>query len=238
MSSDALSDFLFVIPARGGSKGIPGKNIKELGGKRLICYAIDLARKFVPDNQICLSTDSLEIKNVAEAYGLNVPFLRPDELSTDKSGSREVLIHALDFYLKAGFSYKTIVLLQPTSPFRNFEHLNTAFQLYDQHVDMVVSVLESDSNPYYNLFEEDESGYLRQSKPGHYTRRQDCPKVYQYNGAIYLINADSLRKYPMNKFEKIIKFEMDKVSSVDLDTPLDWDWAEFLISKSNLINTL
>lgn len=236
MSKESLSDFLFIIPARGGSKGIPGKNIKELGGKRLICYAIDLARKFVPDSQICVSTDSLEIKNVVEAYGLEVPFLRPDELSTDKSGSREVLLHALDFYQSFGITYKIVVLLQPTSPFRTYDHLNAALQLYSNDVDMVVSVLESESNPYYNLFEEDESGYLHQSKLGNYTRRQDCPEVYQYNGAIYLINADSLRKSPMNKFEKIRKFEMDKVSSVDLDTPLDWDWAEFLLSKSKLIN--
>jgi N-acylneuraminate cytidylyltransferase len=103
---------------------------------------------------------------------------------------------------------------------------------------MVVSVVEPDANPYYNLFEENASGFLQQSKPGQYTRRQDCPKVYQYNGAIYLINANSIKLGPLNKFEKIAKFEMDKVSSVDLDTPLDWYWAEFLLSKSNLINTL
>jgi N-acylneuraminate cytidylyltransferase len=88
------------------------------------------------------------------------------------------------------------------------------------------------------LFEENESGFLQQSKRGSYTRRQDCPKVYQYNGAIYLINAGSIKKAPMNKFEKIIKFEMDKVSSVDLDTPLDWDWAEFLLSKSDQVVAL
>jgi N-acylneuraminate cytidylyltransferase len=237
MTSVPVSDFLFVIPARGGSKGIPGKNIKELGGKRLICYAIDLARKFAPDNQICVSTDSTEIKNVVEAYGIEVPFLRPEELSTDKSGTREVLLHALDFYAKAGQNYKSIVLLQPTSPFRAFKHLEEAFTLYNHEIDMVVSVVEPDANPYYNLFEENESGFLQQSKPGQYTRRQDCPKVYQYNGAVYLINAGSIKRAPMNKFEKILKFEMDKVSSVDLDTPLDWNWAEFLLSKSTQINT-
>jgi CMP-N,N'-diacetyllegionaminic acid synthase len=235
MKTVSFSDFLFVIPARGGSKGIPGKNIKELGGKKLIYYAIDLARKFAVDSQICVSTDSIEIKNVVEEYGLEVPFLRPAELSTDKSGTREVLQHALDFYASKGRTFKAIVLLQPTSPFRTIKHLQEAFGLYTTEIDMVVSVVEPDANPYYNLFEENESGFLQQSKPGQYTRRQDCPKVYQYNGAIYLINVNSVKLVPLNKFEKIIKFEMDNVSSVDLDTPLDWNWAEFLLSKPNHI---
>jgi len=238
MTDVPLSDFLFVIPARGGSKGIPGKNIKELGGKRLICYAIDLARKFAPDSQICVSTDSLEIKTVVEEYGLDVPFLRPDELSTDKAGTREVLLHAIEFYANGGKYFKAIVLLQPTSPFRKLDQLKEALKLYKHEIDMVVSVVEPDANPYYNLFEENESGFLQQSKPGQFTRRQDSPKVYQYNGAIYLINTGSIKKAPMNQFEKIIKFEMDKVSSVDLDTPLDWDWAEFLLSKSDQVVTL
>lgn len=233
----SINDFLFVIPARGGSKGIPGKNIKELGGKRLICYAIDLARKFVPDSQICVSTDSTEIKSVVEAYGLEVPFLRSDKLSTDKSGTREVLLQALEFYSNGGKHFKGIVLLQPTSPFRKFGQLKEALKLYNHEIDLVVSVVESEANPYFNLFEENESGFLQQSKLGSYIRRQDCPKVYQYNGAIYLINASSIKKAPINKFEKIIKFEMDKVSSVDLDTPLDWDWAEFLLSKSDQVVT-
>lgn len=234
MTELLLSDFLFVIPARGGSKGIPGKNIKELGGKKLIYYAIDLARKFVPDSQICVSTDSLEIKNVVEAYGLAVPFLRPEELSTDGAGTREVLLHAMDFYAKAGYNFNSIALLQPTSPFRTFNHLQDAFALYTHRTDMVVSVIETEVNPYFNLFEENEFGYLQQSKPGQFARRQDCPKVYKYNGAIYLINAESITKAPMNQFEKIVKFTMDTVASVDLDTPLDWAWAEFLLSKPDL----
>jgi CMP-N,N'-diacetyllegionaminic acid synthase len=235
MSTVSLNDFLFIIPARSGSKGIPGKNIKMLGGKRLIYYAIDLARKFVPDDQICVSTDSDEIKNIVEIYGLKVPFLRPVDLSSDKSGTREVLLHALEFYEKTVRNFKTIVLLQPTSPFRNFNHLEEALKLYNHEFDLVVSVVETDSNPYYNLFEENESGFLKQSKVSQYERRQDCPKIYQFNGAIYIINSNSIKIAPMNKFKKIIKFEMDKVSSVDLDTPLDWNWAEFLLSKSNLV---
>jgi CMP-N,N'-diacetyllegionaminic acid synthase len=231
-----LNECLFVIPARGGSKGIPGKNIKELGGKRLITYAIDLARKFVPNDQICVSTDSKEIKQVVEQYGLNVPFLRPKNLATDTSGTREVLLHALSFYSAIGKAFKTIVLLQPTSPFRKKKHLETALNLYSNETDMVVSVIEPHANPYFNLFEENVFGYLIQSKNGHFNRRQDCPKVYQYNGAIYIINSEKLKKMPLSDFTKIKKFEMDKISSIDLDTPLDWNWAEFLLLRSNILN--
>jgi N-acylneuraminate cytidylyltransferase len=160
--------------------------------------------------------------------------LRPEELSTDGAGTREVLLHAMDFYAKAGYNFNSIALLQPTSPFRTFNHLQEAFALYTHRTDMVVSVVETEANPYFNLFEENESGYLQQSKLGQFTRRQDCPKVYKYNGAIYLINAEVIAKAPMNQFGKIVKFTMDTVASVDLDTPLDWAWAEFLLSKPDL----
>ena len=110
---------LFVIPARGGSKGIPHKNIRPLAGKPLIGYAIDTARHFADDCDICLSTDDPEIAAVATGqFGLAVPFLRPAELATDKSGTYEVLLHALDYYRNRGIDYECLVLLQPTSPFR------------------------------------------------------------------------------------------------------------------------
>lgn len=234
---DTLKDFLFIIPARGGSKGIPNKNIKNFGGKKLICYAIDLARQFVPDSQICVTTDSGEIKNVVLDYGLNVPFLRPSDLATDYSGTREVIIHALEFYAQSGFKYKTIVLLQPTSPFRQKDHLAQALELFRDGVEMVVSVKEPDSNPYYDLFEESDSGFLVQSKAGSFTRRQDCPKVYKYNGALYIMDAKSVLEKSLNKFERIVKFNMDEISSIDLDTPLDWLWAEFILENHFHKNT-
>ena len=95
---------LVIIPARGGSKGIPHKNIKELGGKPLICYAIDAARKFTTDDNICVSTDDEDIIKVVEKYGLSVPFKRPDYLATDNAGTNGVLLHALNFYEEKGFA--------------------------------------------------------------------------------------------------------------------------------------
>lgn len=224
-------DVLIIIPARGGSKGIPRKNIKALNGKPLIYYAIDTARAITADENICVSTDDLEIKSVVEAYGLPVPFLRPDELSTDTAGMYEVLLHALDFYEQQGKHYDIVLLLQVTSPFRTVEQMKEALSLYDlSDADMVVSVKECPANPYYNVFEEDSDGYLHVCKgDGNIFRRQDAPKVYEYNGAIYIMNADELRRTHMHKMQHRIKYVMDADSSFDLDTMEDWKMAEMML---------
>lgn len=220
---------LIVIPARGGSKGVPGKNIKELGGKPLIQYTIEAARELVTDSQIIVSTDSHEIKAVVEKLGLQVPFFRPTKLATDTTDTYEVLLHALDFFEKNNSQPEKIVLLQPTSPFRNINHIVGALNIYNKNLDMVVSVKETASNPYYVLREENEEGYLVKSKEGNFTRRQDCPRVWEINGAIYVINVLSLRNSPISDFKKVKKFEMDEISSQDIDTPLDWLVCEAIV---------
>ncbi|QHS61993.1 acylneuraminate cytidylyltransferase family protein [Chitinophaga agri] len=222
---------LFLIPARGGSKGVPGKNIKSLGGKPLIAYAIDAVKPLTDISDICISTDAEDIKLVSENCGVPVPFLRPPYLAADNSGTYEVCLHALDHYADQGIHYDVLVILQPTSPFRTTEHIREALDLYNEELDMVVSVTETKSNPYTVLFEENEQGFLAKSKEGNFIRRQDCPRVWEYNGAIYVINAASLRRSPINQFRKIKKYVMDEQSSVDIDTPLDWDFSEFLINK-------
>ena len=138
---DKLTDTLFVIPARGGSKGLPGKNIKDLCGKPLIAHSIDIARAFVGDEDICVSTDSEEIKQVVENYGLSVPFFRPDYLATDTATSNDVLIHAVNFFKQQGREYKKLVLLQPTSPLRTVDDVFGCIKLYREDIDMVVSKL-------------------------------------------------------------------------------------------------
>lgn len=224
---------LIIIPARGGSKGIPRKNIKPLNGKPLIYYAIDTARAITADENICVSTDDMEIKSVVEAYGLKVPFLRPDELATDTAGTYEVLLHALDFYKRQGKHYDIVLLLQVTSPFRKAEQVKEALELFRQTNDkdaMVVSVKECPSNPYYDIFEEDQDGYLQISKgDGTIYRRQDAPKVYEYNGAIYIIDAHTLKHTHMHKIPHRVKYVMDAKSSFDLDTMQDWDMAEMML---------
>ena len=224
---------LYVIPARGGSKGIPHKNIKPLAGKPLIGYSIDVARQLAADDDICLTTDDPDIAATAESMGLNVPFLRPASLATDTCGTYEVLIHALDFYRDRGIDYDTLVLLQPTSPMRTADNVRAAMALYSPDIDMVVTVKEAASNPYYNCYETDNDGFLHISKgDGGYTRRQDAPKVWEYNGAVYVINVESLRRMPLSAFTRRRMSVMPAERSVDLDTPVDWLIAEKLIENS------
>ena len=223
---------LVVIPARGGSKGLPGKNIKLLNKKPLIQYTIEAAREVFDDKSIYVSTDDDKILKTVECIGLKVFFKRPEKLATDTANSRDVLLHAIDFFKnKNGFDPDCIILLQPTSPFRNSLHIKEALKLYTSYIDMVVSVKETDSNPYYVLFEENVNGFLKKFKEGNYTRRQDCPKVWEYNGAIYIMNTNSLRENKIGEFDKIIKYEMDAVTSIDIDNKLDWSMVETIIKN-------
>ena len=225
---------LFIIPARGGAKGIPGKNIKPLGGKPLIYYTLDAATEIASPQDICVSTDDDAIAAKVREYGLDVPFKRPSDLATDTAGSDDVMLHAVVFYESAGIQVDRIVLLQPTSPFRTSRHIAEALDLYHHGLDMVVSVKKTKANPYFNLFEEDDSGFLRPSKPDNFSRRQDCPAVYEYNGAVYVINVDSLKNKSAIPFSRIVKYEMNEQDSIDLDTEIDWLLAEAVMAHNML----
>lgn len=219
---------LYLIPARGGSKGIPGKNIKPFLGKPLICHAIDQAREAGADDcDICVSTDSDDIRRVVEEYGLKVPFLRPAELATDTAGTYGVILHALEWYRERGREYDVVVLLQTTSPLRCAADIREAVALWRPGIDMVVSVCEASANPYYNIFEADADGNLHISKgDGLFTRRQDAPKVWEYNGAVYVMAVPSLLRMPYSQFPVRKPYIMPADRSVDLDTPADWLRAE------------
>ncbi|QEC41044.1 cytidylyltransferase domain-containing protein [Pseudobacter ginsenosidimutans] len=225
---------LAIIPARGGSKGVPGKNIKPLAGKPLIQYTIEAAREVFADEDICISTDSSEIIQVVHSQGLEVPFVRPENLATDTSSTYDVLLHALEHYKQKGKEYDIVVLLQATSPFRTGDHIREAISLYNQEVEMIVSVTETSSNPYFVLFEEDNDGFLRKSKEGKFSSRQECPKVWEYNGAVYVINAAALQERSHLQFRKVKKYIMKHEDSLDIDTPLDWDFAELMMSRRNI----
>ena len=210
---------LVIIPARAGSKRLPDKNLKLLDGKPLIMHSIDVAREIFNDSEICVSTDSNKIKSIVEKSGLHVPFMRPKELAKDNSSTESVLVHALQWYEKNQYKPDIIILLQPTSPFRKTEHINDAIKKISKKIDMVVSVKESKSNPYFTLYEENEHGFLHKSKKSGYNRYQDCPKVWEINGSIYVINTLSLKKKGFNKFNKIIKYKIyNPIYSIDIDT--------------------
>ncbi|MEF9949765.1 MAG: acylneuraminate cytidylyltransferase family protein [Mucinivorans sp.] len=219
---------LAIIPARGGSRGIPNKNIKALASRPLIAYSIDVAREIVSDEDICLSTDSNEIAAVASRCGLAVPFIRPAALAGDSSGTVGVLLHALDFYRQQGKEYDVILLLQPTSPFRTAEHVRQALALFNATTDMVVSVKASSSASVLCL--EDEHGYVHNVFNASHSPRQECASFWEYNGAIYVISVPKLLSARSLAFDHIVKYEMPVESSLDLDTMLDWSIAEMVIS--------
>ena len=225
------NDTLYIIPARGGSKGIPHKNIKELCGRPLIHYSIDVARALADDIHVIVSTDDDEIREVAEQTGLKVDYRRPESLGGDTVGSREVILDVMDYADRKGTRYDKVVLLQPTSPMRNVDDVRGCLALYKPGVDMVVSVTEAACNPYYDCFETAEDGTLHVSKgDGKYTRRQDVPKAWQYNGAVYVITPDPIRRMGLGEFPVRIPYEMPRSRSVDLDTPLDWHITEMLMN--------
>jgi len=222
---------LVLIPARGGSKGIPGKNIKPLNGRPLIYYTLDAACAVASPEKICVSTDSDEIIRIVGEYGLGVAFKRPDYLATDTASSYDVIRHAIDFHEQNGMNYDRVLLLQPTSPFRTELHIREALSLYQPGLDMVVSVKIARANPYFTLFEENSEGFLIPSKTGSFTRRQDCPTVYEYNGAIYIMSVQSLKNGTPGSFSKMRKYVMTEEDSLDIDTNFDWIVAEVILSK-------
>ncbi|PWB24559.1 cytidylyltransferase domain-containing protein [Flavobacterium sp. HTF] len=224
---------LYIIPARGGSKGVLNKNIRNLNGKPLISYSIEAALEISDSEDICVSTDSLEIKKIVEDSGLKVPFLRPSDIASDSATTEDVLLHAINFYKSIGINYEYIVYLQPTSPLRKSDHIRGAIQLIDSNVELIVSVKETDSNPYYVLFEENNDGILKKTKDGIYTRRQDCPVVYELNGAIYVIKVDKLLEKGYQKLN-MTKYVMPKEASIDIDDIVDFKIAEILMNETEL----
>lgn len=225
--------FLYVIPARKGSKGLPGKNTRMLAGKPLVQHSIDFALSLAETDDICVTTDDDEVLDIAKHCGIKSPLRRPDELATDTAGTREVILHALDTYALAGVHYDAVILLQPTSPIRQKSDALAMIELFTPEIDLVVSVRESHDNPYFNLFEEGADGMLKLSKTSTFTRRQDCPKVYAYNGSIYVIRAERLREKSLSSFSHIRKFVMSAEKSVDIDNEYDWRLAGAYLESAN-----
>jgi len=222
-----IKDTLFIIPARGGSKGIPRKNIKLLNGKPLIYYSIDVARALTCDENICISTDDQEIIQVVENYGLKVPFIRPSLLATDNATTSDVISHALSYYEGINKQYNTIILLQPTSPLRKIYQITEAMKLMTPEIDMVVSVKISHASAV--ICHQNPKGFLELTFSKNGVQRQQISNYYEYNGALYIINVNSFKKFELIGLTKIIKYIMPDIDSVDIDTIIDWKLCESII---------
>lgn len=220
------SSILAVVPARGGSKGIPRKNIRLIAGRPLIDWTIAAALACPRIGSVVVSTDDSEIASVARACGAKVPFLRPAELARDETPGVAPVLHAIEQL--PGYSH--VMLLQPTSPLRTVHDIDAAIDLATaRQADSVVSVTQPDAHPMWT-FQLDETGRLRRlldAPPA--VRRQDLPPVYALNGAIYLVRTDWLRRTGALVTPDTLALPMPRERSVDIDTPIDWALAEALL---------
>lgn len=233
---------LGIITARGGSKGVPGKNIKLLGGKPLIAYTIEAAQKSGVFNRIILTTDDLKIAEVAKKYGCEVPFMRPKELAGDAVQHLPVLRHAVQWLKEnEGYSPDYAMTLQPTSPFRQPEHIQKAVQIIlETGADSILGVSEIPGHysPHKAMAMDATSGklVLFNGNPvkKRTMRRQDLVPCYFSNGTIYLYKTGNLFRDegPAAFFgDDVRACVMDAKYSIDIDTSDDWELAEFLLPK-------
>lgn len=232
---------LITICARGGSKGIPGKNIKLINSTPLIEYSIKCAKKFAEnfDAKIALSTDDEQIKMVAEQSGLKTGYLRPKELGLDHIGKMDVLKDVLLYEEQINSSrYDVLLDLDVTSPLRNYNDLKTAYESFisDEKCLTLFSVNNANRNPYFNMVEMGENGYVHLSKNagGSFLTRQSTPKVYDLNASFYFYKRAFFEqeiKTPITDKTKI--FIMDHMC-FDLDHVVDFEFMEYLIVNNKL----
>ncbi|KOA21128.1 CMP-N,N'-diacetyllegionaminic acid synthase [Clostridium homopropionicum DSM 5847] len=225
---------LAIIPARGGSKGIPHKNIMKINNKPLIAYSIEAAKESKFIDFILVSTDDIEIKNVSLNYGAKVPFLRPEEISNDTAKSIDVVLHAVEFLKSQGEEFHYVVLLQPTSPLRSSQDIDNAIEIVmKKEAESLVSVCEASENPVLMRVIEDNKLKSFVEFKGDNLRRQDLPRFYIFNGAIYINSVEMLFKEKTFVDEATIPFVMDSKKSIDIDNMLDSKLAELILREKS-----
>lgn len=234
-----MNSLLITICARSGSKGLKNKNIRELGGRPLIYYTMRQAKEWGKGKHIVVSTNSEEIAEIAKRFGLEVPFTRPEELSTDDAGKVAVIRHALvnceRIYSE---KYDQVMDLDVTSPIRTVQDLENAYKLFlEKNPKTLFSVVPARRNPYFNMVEVGIDGKVNLCKQGNFIRRQDAPEVYDMNASIYIYNRDYLldesRKSAISDNSAI--YIMDELSRTDIDSEVDFKFIEFLV-KEKLVN--
>lgn len=227
---------LAIIPARMGSKRIPDKNLKPLNGTPLIDYTLACASKCTEIDKIIVSSDSHAILERASLFGVDSLELRPASLAQDETSTLEVIRYEVGRESSAGRHFERILLLQPTSPFRKIEHVREAFRIFDhQNADTVVSVTSSPIHPFHTWLKVGDKTFPLKDMRSLMMGKSELPASYQENGAIFLFRTHLLARETFYG-DQIGLLEMDKTSSLDIDTPLDWELAEHMIQgmKDNL----
>lgn len=225
---------LGLIPARGGSKGVPRKNVRELCGKPLLAYTTEPALASKRLSKVILSTDDSEIAEIGRSLGVEVPFLRPAELAEDSTPTFPVVVHAIEQLEAMGEFYDAICLLQPTNPLRTTRDIDACIELLEStEADSVVSVLRvpHQFNPKW-VYWQNENGELALStgEPTPIARRQDLPPAYYRDGSVYLTRRKVLAEYGNLYGRKVHGFELDSRSCLNIDTNDDWILAERMLT--------
>ncbi|QUL99329.1 MAG: acylneuraminate cytidylyltransferase family protein [Candidatus Fermentithermobacillus carboniphilus] len=231
-------EVLGIIPARGGSKSIPRKNIALLNGRPLISYTIRAAQQSRSISRLIVSTDDSEIANISAALGAEIPFMRPKELAQDSTPTIEVVLHALDV-LESDHSYcpDVVVLLQPTSPLRNSADIDHAVSIFvSSEADVVVSVSRVEEHP-YNMYRI-EGGFLQPliERDIRITLRQNYPEIYRLNGAIYVSKPQTLRRLRSFIAGRLVPYIMPRERSLDIDDPTDMLYASVILRSQGGLN--
>ena len=229
-----MLDVCGLITARGGSKGIPRKNLRELAGKPLIAWTIEAAQRARTLDRVLVSTDDPEIAETGREWGAQVPFLRPQSLAQDDSAHIDVVRHAADWLSRhEDRCPEYIMVLPPTAPLRSAQDIDDAVELAEaKRADVVVSVVKAQHHPYLTR-KLDETGHLREFVPCdlEYQRRQDLPPAYALNGAIYLIRTDVLNGHTSLAPHGAVALVMPPHRSLDIDSPWDFHLAELVINN-------
>lgn len=222
------SDVLGLIPARGGSKGVPRKNIRELDGLPLISYSIRAGLNATPIDSLVVSTDDDEIAQAAETHGARVPFMRPPELATDGAPTAPVITHALETLRSNGEYYDTFVLLQPTSPLRTSTHIEEAYSIYQESgAESVFSAYPT----YETRWKSSPEGAQKLNYTDASKRRQDREPEFVVNGAVYVTDVDQFLQTGETITGMTEIYEMTERESIDIDTPFDLWLAEQLLTE-------
>jgi|SRR3989344_1583199 len=228
-----VKKILGVITARGGSKGIPGKNIKLLGGKPLVAYTIEAAKKSKFVTHLIASTDDEAIAKVCREYGAEVPFMRPQELAEDKTPHLPVMHHAIaEMEKRLGIKFDYVVIFQPTSPFRTVEDIDeTLKKLIETGADSAVSICEVESSAHPMKIKKLENGrvfpYCIDEPEG--ARRQDLPTAYKRSSAVYAMRRDLIMNDGRLYGDIVVGHIVPADRSIDIDTPLDWLKTEYML---------
>lgn len=226
--------FLGLIPARGGSMRLPRKNLLPLAGKPLLARTVEAARNARYLDRVVLSTDNLEIAAIGREFGADVPFLRPVKLASDTASTVDVALHALRSLQAQGEHYDFVVILQPTSPLRSSADIDAAIELLlVKRADAVISVCETDHPPEWCNPLPDDLSMASFFRPGiRRTRSQDLPRSYRLNGAVYVYNCRRLLvSGSLEMDDNSYAYIMPRERSVDIDSEIDFELAEFLCRR-------